>query len=573
MSQLTSIIHEYWEFELRENPLFATTVGDRRYNHLLPEVSQSAFMRRKDQIKHLLDQLEALDRNMLSSQERINGEILERILWGQSIEIEFGSYYLPFTQLSGPHTSLPDVIEITPFQSISDYRTYFERLKGFPEYIHQMIQLAQRGLQLGFIPARDSIKALPDSLSNILSAAPSESVFFQPFLHLTKLDASAEARQLADRSMDLLGQEIYPQLRDFRSFIQEEYLPSSRHEPGIASLPGGLAYYADCIRRYTNLEMSAQQVHDTGLAEVQRIRKEMQALIFQLGFRSAESSEPIRDFIQAIRSDARFYVSTPEELLGIVALILKRMDGELPRLFSKLPRTPYGIRQVPEHTAPFNTTAYYFPPAGDLSTAGFYYVNTYDLKSRPLYDYEALSFHEAVPGHHLQIAIQMELQNVPPFRRFADMTAFMEGWALYAERLGLETGFYQDPYSNFGRLTYEMWRACRLVVDTGMHAFGWTRHEAVDFMAENTALSQRNIENEVDRYIGWPGQALAYKIGELKIRALRKEAETVLGSSFNLRHFHDILLEDGAIPLDILEKKVHQWITSIHDETSQEKRS
>jgi len=281
----------------------------------------------------------------------------------------------------------------------------------------------------------------------------------------------------------------------------------------------------------------------------------MEAILRKVDFQG-----DFQEFIHFLRTDPRFYVDTPEALMKEVALVLKKMDGELPRLFKTLPRMPYGIKQVPDYIAPQTTTAYYFPPAGDGARAGAYYVNTYDLKSRPLYEIEALSLHEAVPGHHLQIALTQEIDTMPNFRRFGWITAFGEGWALYAERLGLEVGFYQDAYSDFGRLTYEMWRACRLAVDTGLHALGWTRQQAIDFMAQNSALTLLNIENEVDRYIAWPGQALAYKMGELKIRELRALAEQELGARFDLREFHDVVLRHGGLPLDVLEAQVKSWL-------------
>lgn len=346
---------------------------------------------------------------------------------------------------------------------------------------------------------------------------------------------------------------------ELRRFVQEEYLPASRSEVGASALPGGLAFYNHRIRMFTSLDLTAEAVHATGQAEVARIREEMSALIAKTGF-----GGDLGAFIEFLRTDPRFYVQSGEALMAHAALILKRMDGELPRLFKTLPRTPYGIRAIPEHSAPGNTTAYYFPPAGDGTRSGTYYVNLYDLPSRPLYEYEALSLHEAVPGHHLQIALQQELGELPNFRRFGGFTAFVEGWALYAERLGLEVGFYQDPYSDFGRLSYEMWRACRLVVDTGLHAMGWTRQQAIDFMVANTSLTLLNIANEVDRYIFWPGQALAYKIGELKIRELRARAERRLGSEFNVREFHDLVLGSGAVPLNILDKMVEDWINKSH---------
>ena len=321
-------------------------------------------------------------------------------------------------------------------------------------------------------------------------------------------------------------------------------------------MPDGRAFYQERIRYFTTLDLSPEAVYKTGQSEVRRIRAEMEIVIRKTGFKGS-----FREFIEFLRSDPRFYVATPEALLEKTALVLKRMEGELPRLFKTLPRLPYGIREIPAFSAPGSTAAYYQPGAGDGTVAGNYYVNTFDLKSRPLYEIEALSLHEAVPGHHLQIALQMELGDLPNFRRFSGFTAFVEGWALYSEKLGLEVGFYQDPYSDFGRLSYEMWRACRLVVDTGMHALGWTRPQAIDFMAENTSSTLLNITNEVDRYIAWPGQALAYKIGELKVRELRALAEKELGAKFNLREFHDVVLLGGAVPLDVLEGRVQEWIS------------
>jgi len=378
---------------------------------------------------------------------------------------------------------------------------------------------------------------------------------FQPFTHFPAGFSLDDQDRLIEDGGTAIMSSVVSGFRELRRFVQEEYLPAARSEVGAYSLPGGHDFYAHRIHMFTSLDLSAEDVHITGQKEVARIRAEMQALIGETGF-----SGGLNAFIEFLRTDARFYVQTGEALMAHTALILKRMDGELPRLFKTLPRMSYGIRAIPDHSAPGNTTAYYFPPAGDGTRSGTYYVNLYDLPSRPLYEYEALSLHEAVPGHHLQIALQQELGDLPNFRRFGGFTAFVEGWALYAERLGLEVGFYQDPYSNFGRLSYEMWRACRLVVDTGMHAMGWTRQQAIGFMAANTSLTLLNIANEIDRYIFWPGQALAYKIGELKIRELRTRAEGMLGSNFDLREFHDLVLSNGAVPLDVLEQMVDQWI-------------
>jgi uncharacterized protein (DUF885 family) len=339
-------------------------------------------------------------------------------------------------------------------------------------------------------------------------------------------------------------------------FLKAEYMPGAREDIAATNLPNGRAYYAFCMRFYTTLDLSTEEVHDTGLSEVLRLRGEMDAVIRKTGFAGT-----FPEFVEFLRTDPRFYATAPEDLLKETATVLKKMDGELPTMFRVLPRMPYGIRVVPEFRAPDTTTAYYEPPSGDGTKAGFYYVNTYDLRSRPLYEIEALSLHEAVPGHHLQIGLQQEL-DLPAFRRFGGFTAMVEGWALYAERLGIGRGFYEDPYSDFGRLSYEMWRACRLVVDTGMHALGWSRERAIEFMAENTSLTRLNIENEVDRYIAWPGQALAYKMGELTITKLRGKAEKALGEGFDLREFHDIVLREGAVPLEVLEEQVTRWIAS-----------
>jgi uncharacterized protein (DUF885 family) len=354
---------------------------------------------------------------------------------------------------------------------------------------------------------------------------------------------------------DSIRGSVIPAYQALLQFLETEYVPGSREGIAAADLPDGPAFYQDRIRYFTTLDLSPETVHATGQSEVRRIRAEMEAVIRKTDFKGT-----FREFIEFLRRDPRFYVSTPEALLEKTALVLKRMDGELPKLFKTLPRLPYGIREIPAFSAPGNTAAYYQPGSGDGTVAGNYYVNTFDLASRPLYEIEALSLHEAVPGHHLQIALQQELGDLPNFRRFAGFTSFVEGWALYSERLGLEVGFYQDPYSDFGHLSYEMWRACRLVVDTGMHALGWRRQQAIDFMAENTSSTLLNITNEVDRYIAWPGQALAYKLGELKIRELRALAEKELGAKFNLREFHDALLLAGALPLDVLEVRVREWV-------------
>jgi uncharacterized protein (DUF885 family) len=384
---------------------------------------------------------------------------------------------------------------------------------------------------------------------------PTRSLLYEPFTKFPDSIEHAERNRLVEAGRAAISESVVAGYRRFVEFMEKEYVPAARGSIGASALPNGREFYRYRVRKFTTLDLTPEEVHQIGLDEVKRIRAEMEAVIAKTGFEGDFAA-----FVDHLRTDDEFYADSPEDLMQHVALILKRMDGELPRLFGKLPRTPYGLRPVPDYIAPRTTSAYYQQPTGDGRQAGFYYINTFNLKSRPLFEMEALSLHEAVPGHHLQLALQQEMGDLPEFRRFAGFTVFVEGWALYSERLGLEVGFYQDPYSDFGRLTFEMWRACRLVVDTGMHYLGWTRKQAIDFLAENTALSIHNIESEVDRYISWPGQALAYKIGELKIRELRHQAEEQLGDRFDVRSFHDMILGSGSVPLSVLEENTTRWL-------------
>ncbi|MCA9165665.1 MAG: DUF885 domain-containing protein, partial [Planctomycetales bacterium] len=367
--------------------------------------------------------------------------------------------------------------------------------------------------------------------------------------------SETDRERLTAAATEAIRESVVPGYRDFLQYMRDDYVPAARGSIGASALPNGRDFYRHRVRQFTTLDITPEQVHEIGLNEVQRIRKEMETIAANAGY-----NDHYTDFLDFLRTDEQFYASAPEQLQAEVALILKRMDGRLPELFGRLPRMPYGLKQVPAYIAPKTTSAYYMMPSGDGRRAGYYFINTYNLKSRPLFEMEALSLHEAVPGHHLQLALQQELDDLPAFRRFNNVTAFVEGWALYAERLGLEVGFYQDPYRDFGRLSFEMWRACRLVVDTGIHYLGWSREQAIEFMAENTALSRHNIEAEVDRYISWPGQALAYKMGELKIRELRSFAETELGERFDIRQFHDIVLGSGSVPLAVLEENVRLYV-------------
>lgn len=553
--QLQQLFADAWEHELREDPLFATHYGDRRYNHRLPSVTVADYERRLECERGFLDRWRAIDRDQLPPRQRISYDIFGRLKQDLVTEYEFQTYLMPITNRSGFHISFPDLPRDIPLARVEDYDNYIGRLGGFALYTAQHMELMRAGIAEQLTLPAVVLRSYEQPIKSQMVEDPTQSLLYKPFLEFPQAISAADRARLAEAGRQAIAESVVPAYRSFLEFMTQEYVPAARGQVGASALPRGREYYRHRVRQFTTLDLAPEEVHETGLAEVARLRAEMLGIIEQVGFQGDFDA-----FVEFLRSEPRFYVDTSDQLLKEVGYVLKRMDGELPRLFKTLPRQPYGIREIPAFIAPSTTTAYYSPPAGDGSRAGYYYVNTFDLKSRPLYEIEALSFHEAVPGHHLQIALQQELGDLPPFQRFAGITAFVEGWALYAERLGLEVGFYQDPYSNFGRLSYEMWRACRLVVDTGIHYMGWSREQAIDFMAANTALTRHNMTTEVDRYISWPGQALAYKIGELKIRKLREEAEQRLGERFDVREFHDAILRQGAVPLALLEELVKQYI-------------
>ncbi len=551
---LHQLLTDEWEFRLREDPLFATLAGDHRYDDRLPHVTEADDARRLETLRAFRERARAIEPSALPEAERLNHAIFVRLLDNDLGELEHHAYRLPLSKVGGLHTFFPELHQFMPLNTAADYANYVARLAAFGACVTEHIELLRGALDTGYVPARATLEGLADSLRPHVVEAPEQSQLYAPLGNFPAGLSTADQAQLLAAGREAIAGSVVPGFKALLDFVEQEYVPGAREDVAAANLPNGGAFYQHRLRYYTSLDLTPEQVHATGLAEVARLRAEMQALITSTGFAGG-----FQDFVDFLRTDARFYAATPEALLKEVGYLMKRVDGELPRLFKTLPRLPYGIRAIPDFAAPGNTTAYYFPPAGDGTRAGMYYVNTYDLPSRPLYEVEALSLHEAVPGHHLQIALQQEL-DLPNFRRFGGFTAFVEGWALYAERLGLELGFYTDPYSNFGRLSYEMWRACRLVVDPGLHALGWTRQQAIDYMAANTASTLLNITNEVDRYIAWPGQAVAYKIGELKIRELRAYAEETLGARFDLRDFHDLLLGSGAVPLDVLEAMVRAWV-------------
>ena len=413
----------------------------------------------------------------------------------------------------------------------------------------------RRGLERGMTLARVVLEGYEVTINSDVVGSPEESVFYKPFARFPASVPAADQERIRDSGKDAIHQVIVPAYQAFLDFMTGEYMLKARTTIGASELPNGTEYYQEQVRRFTTLDVTVEEVHQLGLSEVERIQLEMNQVIAEVGFEG-----DFAEFLEFLRTYPRFYAKTPEQLLKEAAYIAKRMDARLPSLFKKLPRLPYGVAPVPDHLAPKYTGGRYVSAPAGGTEPGYYWVNTYALRNRPLYVLEALTLHEAVPGHHLQHAIAEELEGLPNFRRYLYLSAFGEGWGLYSERLGLEAGFYTDPYSNFGRLTYEMWRACRLVVDTGLHAKHWTRQQAMDYLASRTALSLHEIRTETDRYISWPAQALSYKMGELTIRRLRAEAEQALGSQFDLREFHDLILSNGALALPILEEVVRASI-------------
>ena len=553
--RLWALFDREWEVRLEENPLFATSVGRHEWNDRLPSMRPEDLERRRQTWQGMLDELTAIDLGTLEATDRINAEIFRRQLEDRVLDHRFGGYRLPINADSGFHTNLARLPKQVPLATSGDYENYIARLTALPRYFAEQIALMRQGLATGITVPRVTLEGYETTISSHVVDKLEESVFWLPFEQLPSTVPASDHERLRRSGAAAVRDGAVAGYSAFLRFMLDEYLPATRTTLGASELPAGRDYYQYLIRHFTTLDLSPEEIHRIGRSEVERIRAEMEAVIAQVGFAGS-----FEDFLVHLRTDPKFYATTPEELLKEAAWIAKRMDGKLPALFKTLPRLPYTVEPVPGHLAPKYTTGRYVGAPLGSTQPGIYWVNTYDLKSRPLYNLEALTLHEAVPGHHLQIALNRELEELPHFRRFSYISAFGEGWGLYSEYLGLEAGFYTDPYSNFGRLTYEMWRACRLVVDTGLHALGWTRQQAMDLLAANTALPLHEIKTETDRYISWPGQALAYKLGELKIRELRRRAEEALGERFDVREFHDAVLANGSVPLPILDHSIERFI-------------
>ena len=556
-ARLRRFFDREWQWGLEQYPEGATSLGDNRWNDRLTDMSVEAIEARKRRSEMELGELETFRREALSPANRVSYDLF---LHDVQIGIEgnrFPTEYLAIGPMSGIQIQLPSLPEQTPFRSAGDYEMYLARLAAIPPQADQVLILLRRGVETGWMPARIAVEKVPDQLRAESSGAPEKSSFFEPFARFPDSVPPAERERLRHEGARVITESVQPAYARILDYFTKIYLPACRKDVGAWALPDGDAFYRYAVRFYTTTALDPKEIHAIGLREVARIHAEMEKVIAETGFHGS-----FADFLKDLRTNPRFYYVKADDLVAGYRDIAKRIDGELPRLFATLPRNSYGVKVIPEAAQPAQTTAYYQPGAADGSRAGFMMVNPYKLETRPKYEMEALTLHEAVPGHHLQISLAQELADLPDFRRNAYYTAFGEGWGLYAESLGRDLGLYADPYSRFGQLTYEMWRACRLVVDTGMHAYRWDRQRAIDYMAENTAKTVNDITVEVDRYISWPGQALAYKIGEMKIRELRTRAEKALGPKFDVRRFHDAVLLQGSLPLDVLEKNVDAWVES-----------
>ncbi|WGK66226.1 DUF885 domain-containing protein [Croceiramulus getboli] len=504
--------------------------------------------------KAQLKDLQIISADSLSETERISKTLLRYQLQETVDYFEQNGYKMDLLSDSGFHVSFPYYVR--PLATYKQVKNYLNQLNAMSERVDQSVSVYRTALKEGYGQPRVIFEGYSSTYDDQLVDDYQDSYFYQPFLKLPATLTEAQKDSVLQAAQKAMESSVLPAYRKVKQFFETEYLPKTRTSLGVSETPGGAAYYQNRIAYYTTLPLTAQEIHKTGLAEVARIKAAMREIIKEVEFEGS-----FEDFLKFLRTDEQFYAESPEELLRIARDMAKRADAQLPRFFKTLPRQPYGVAPVPDAIAPKYTGGRYVPAPLESTNPGYYWVNTYDLPSRTLYTLPALTVHEAVPGHHLQIALNKELgDSIPFFRQNFYLSAFGEGWGLYCEYLAAEMGMYTTPYERFGQLTYEMWRACRLVVDTGIHALGWTRQQVVDFMAENTALSIHEINTETDRYISWPGQALAYKIGELKIRELRAEAEEALGADFDIREFHEVILEQGTVTLNILEERVQNWI-------------
>lgn len=554
--ELYALFDAEWEKSLKENPTFASAQGDRRYNDKWSILTVEEFERRHRDNLAVLEKLKKIDRAELSVSDRLNYDLFKKDYENSVERFKFKSYLLPINQRGGIQT-IQQTARLVPLETVKDYEDWLRRLEYFPVLTDQTIALMREGKRQNIMWAKKVLERVPAQIDAHIVEKTADSPFYKTFEKFPDGFSETDKNRLRAQAEKTIAEKVIPSYKKLREFFVGEYLPAAYEQAGIWQHPAGEEFYSFLARSYTTTDMTPKEIHEKGLAEVKRIRGEMEEIREKVGFKGDLSA-----FFDHLRTDPKFFYKTPEELLEAYRAISKRIDPEVPKVIKTMPRMPYGVVPIPDQIAPDTTTAYYNRPAADGSRPGLYYVNLYKPETRPKWEMMALSIHEAVPGHHLQIALQQELGEVPNFRKYGGYTAFTEGWGLYSESLGEDMGLYENPYDKFGQLTYEMWRAVRLVVDTGIHYFKWDRQRAIDFFKENAPKTEQDIVNEIDRYISMPGQALAYKIGELKMQELRARASAELGDKFDLREFHDVVLLSGAVPLDILEKNVSEWIAA-----------
>jgi uncharacterized protein (DUF885 family) len=559
-----------WAYWMSEYPETATALGYPGHNASWTDYSPSAIERRAAYLRNSFDRLAAVDRAQFGADEQLNYDLYRELLRSAIQGLEFQNdaiplqgviphnLLMPVNQLEGIQQDIPRTIAQMPAATREDYENIVSRLAGVRKSVDQTIALMERGLAAGATPPRITLRDVPGQVEAQIVADPLRSPLLSAFSAWPASISASVRAELTARAVAAYTDGVAPAFTALRDFLVSRYLPRCRETTTVAALPNGASMYAYNVRWHTTTDRTPREIHELGLSEVKRIRTEMDRVIASTGFTGGFTG-----FAAFLRTEPKFYFADAQSLLTAYRDIAKRADPELARFFGRLPQTPYGVRPVPDAIAPSQTTAYYEPGAFAAGRPANMFANTFKLDSRPKWEMETLTMHEAVPGHHLQVSIAQELEGLPEFRKNSSYTAFVEGWGLYAESLGEEMGFYQDPYSRFGRLTYEMWRAIRLVVDTGLHQLGWTRDQAIEFFRTNAAKTDQDIIVEIDRYIVWPGQALGYKMGELKIRELRTKAERALGARFDVRAFHDVVLGQGAVPLDVLERHVDAWMAGM----------
>lgn len=551
-----ALLEAEWDYGMEDSPTYASMLGDRRWNDRWGDASAKSMERRAKHNRDLLEKLAKIAASKLGAQDQISYRLFK---YETELSLEENAarlWTMPITQRDGVQLA-DELADALRFETVKDYDDWIARLRSLGGPIDQTIERLRLGIAEKRTHPREMMAPVPGQIRRQIVEQPEQSPFYKPFTRIAASVPAQDRSRLEQAAQSAIRESVVPAYRRLLEVFEKEYVPACTEQIGCWQWPDAASTYALLARKFTTTKLTPAQIHQIGLDEVERISNEMDKIMAKVEWKGSR-----REFFQHLRSDERFYCKSPEELLVEYRATSKRIDPTLMKLFKTLPRIPYGVEPIPEKVAPNTTAAYYRQPAADGSRAGTYFVNLYRPRMRPRYEMMALSMHEAVPGHHFQFAISFEQTDLPKFRRYGDgaYTAYVEGWALYAESLGDELGLYDDPYSKFGQLTYEIWRACRLVVDTGMHTMKWTRQQAIDYLLDHSAKTELDVENEIDRYITWPGQALAYKIGELKIKELRRNATAALGDRFDIREFHDLILRHGALPLEVLEAQVNQWI-------------